>query len=280
MKKKGYTLTELIGVIVLLAAILLLIIPAVSKTLKDGKQKLLDSQFENLKQTLATWAMDNKPSEGETIQLTLYQLKKESLVENDIKNPLTNEYMANDMVLTVTNNDGILTYEVLSDTGKCKYDYAEIPSIDIQGNMITYVELGSNYEDLGALAFDKSDTKKETPLTNLTSEGNVDVTKIGNNYITYSISKNGYCNSSIRTVIVRDTTAPIISFNDSLTISYDEIDTYDFLTDVTITDNSNITPTIEVRTDFTAIKGNYSIEYIATDASGNVSTKLRKVTVK
>lgn len=276
MKKKGYTLVELVGVVVLLAALLLIIIPAVSKTLKEGKQELLDGQIESIRQTLATWSLKNKPNKGEVIKLTLSQLQKEGLVEHAIKNPVTDEYMSNDMILTVTNNAGVITYEVLSDTGSCKFDYVDIPKIDIQGDMITYVEINSSYTDFGATATDKDGNV----LNNLTSEGSVDTTKIGNYYITYNITKDGKCNSSIRTVIVRDTIAPVISFNDGLTISYDEINTYDFLVDVTVTDNSNQTPTIEVETNFSAIKGNYSIKYIATDASGNISTKLRKVTVK
>ena len=60
----------------------------------------------------------------------------------------------------------------------------------------------------------------------------------------------------------------------------ESINTYDLLSDVTVTDNSGITPTIEASNNFTNLKGNYTVKYVATDLFGNVTTKLRKVTVK
>lgn len=276
MNKKGYTMVELVGVVVLLAALLLIIIPVVSKTLKEGKQEVYNSQIESIKQTLSTWAINYKPNKNEVVKITLSQLQKEGLVEHDIKNPLTDEFMPIDMVLTITNEDDIISYDVLTDTGSCKYDYIDVPRIDIEGDIIDYVELNSKYNESGAIAVDKDGNT----LNNLTTSGKVDTTKNGIYYITYSVNKDGKCNSSIRTIIVRDTLSPVIEFNDSLTINMSEVNTFDFLADVKATDNSNEDVNLTVETNFKAIKGNYTIKYIATDTSGNVATKLRKVTVK
>lgn len=274
MKKNGFTLAELIGVVVLLGAILLIIIPVVSKSLKDGKQELYNNQIEGIKQALETWATDNKPNVNETYYLTLSQLKKVGLIEYDLKNPISEEYFANDMVLKVINEQGIINYEVLDETGNCKSDYLEIPKIDVI-NEVVYVEINSIYNDTLATAKDKNGNA----LNNVTSSGEVDTSKLGSYYITYSVS-NGSCNSSIKNIIVTDTTGPVISFNGDLEINLSEIDTYDLLSDVTITDNSNIEPSVEVSDNFAAIKGIYTVKYVATDVSGNVTTKLRKVTVK
>jgi len=271
--KKGFTLVELIGVVVLLGAILLIIVPVVNNSLKEGKQDLLNSQIENIKLSLATYS--NKPKVGETYYLTLSQLKKAGLVEHDLKNPVTEEYFANDMLLKMVNNNGVISYEVLTDTGVCKSDYVDVPKIETKD--VVYVEINSGYTDVLATAKDKDGIA----LNNVTSESNVDVTKLGSYYITYNASKDGECNKSVKNIIVRDTTAPVINFKTSeLTINVNEANSYNFKSDITVTDNSGITPNVEVETNFSAIKGAYSIKYIVTDASGNVTTKLRKVTLK
>ena len=275
MKKKGFTLAELIGVVVLLGAILLIIIPAVSRNLKEGKQKLYNDQIEGIKQSLQLWANDNKPGNNETYYLTLSQLKQQGLVEHDIKNPNTKEYLANDMVLKVVNKNDIIDYEVLDETGTCKSDYIDIPKMENNNNII-YVEINSFYNDTLVTAKDIDGNI----LNNVTSEGNVDITKLGSYYITYNITKDNKCNSTIRNVIVTDTVGPVISFKNDLEISLSQINTFDLLSDVTVTDNSGIEPTVEVTNNFASIKGNYTVKYVATDSSGNVTTKLRKVTVK
>jgi len=273
--KKGFTLIELIGVIVLLAAVLLIIIPVVNNSLKEGKQEMLDNQIKNIELSLATYS--KKPNLNETYYLTLGQLKEAGLVEYDLKNPITKEYFANDMILKMINTDGVVSYEILTDTGTCKYDYKDVSKITINGDNITYVEVTNEngvYEDLGATYKDGDNT------VNITGTGDVDIKTIGSYYITYN-TNTSKCNSSIRTVIVRDTTSPVITFaTPELTIGISEADAYDFKADVTVTDNSGVTPDISVETNFSAIKGSYSIKYIVTDASGNVTTKLRKVTLK
>lgn len=273
--KKGFTLAELVGVIVLLAALLLIIIPTVSKILKSGKEEMLESQITSIKQSMATWTLDNRPNDGETIYLTLSQLKKEGLVEYDIKNPVTEEYLANDMQLVIKNEDGIITYEVLVDTGSCKNDYKDVPKIDIQGSIVEYVEINSVYNDVKAIAKDKNGNI----LSNVVSDGNVDTTKFGSYYITYSVNEAGYCNSSIKTIIVTDTTAPVINFNGDLKVKVSEIDSYDFLSDVTVTDNSGETPSVNVESSLSAVVGKTSITYVAKDSFGNISTKVRTVIV-
>lgn len=271
--KKGFTLAELVGVIVLLAALLLIIVPSVTKILKSGKEDMFESQITGIKQSMASF--DYQPKDGETITLTLSQLKKEGLVDFDIKNPMTDEFLANDMNLVIKNENGVITYEVLSDTGSCKSDYKDVPKIEVLGKLVQYVEINSVYNDLKATAKDKDGNV----LNNLVSEGAVDTTKFGSYNITYSVKKDGYCNSSIRTVIVTDTTAPVIEFNGDLKVKVSEIDSYNYLADVTVTDNSGNTPDITVDARLSAVVGKTSITYKAVDSFGNVTNKTRTVIV-
>lgn len=273
--KKGFTLAELVGVVVLLAAILLIIMPPITKILKNGKEKVLESQIDSIKQSLATFATDYNIKDGETIYLTLSQLKKEGLVDANIKNPVTKEYFPNDMQLVIKNENGIITYDVLRDTGSCIDNYLDIPKIDIPGNVIEYVEINSTYNVLKGSAKDKNGNV----LNNVESDSNVDTTKLGSYYITYSVNNDGNCNSNIKNIIVTDTTAPVINFNGDLRIKASDISTYNLLSGVTATDNSGETPTLKVESSLSSVPGKTSITYVATDSYGNTARKVRTVIV-
>jgi len=48
MNKKGFTLVELLAVIIILAAILVIILPSVSRTLKKSKNTIYDIQINDI----------------------------------------------------------------------------------------------------------------------------------------------------------------------------------------------------------------------------------------
>lgn len=271
--KKGFTLIELISVIVLLAAILLVIVPVVTKQVKEGKDKQYENQIVFIKQAMQIWASENYvPKDGEIITITVSQLKADGYVKHDLKNPTNDEYFANDTILQIKNTDGIITYEV-NEEGNFKSDYLEIPKIVLNGDPVVKAELGNAYSDLGAKAY----TASGEELNNLVTNNNVNTNVIGSYTVDYIISYNGKDNIVKRNVIVADTLAPVISFNGDLTIPLTSVLTYNFKSDVSVTDSSSYT--LDVDTNFTNIKGVYSIRYIATDIYGNTSTKVRKVIV-
>ena len=129
--KKGFTLAELLGVIVILGALMLVIIPLVSTAIKDADEELYNSQIESIKLSLESWMSDNqRPNEGEYITLSLSQLKEAGLVELDITNPKTKELFPNDMILKIINNNGTIEYEV-NENGSNTNNYESISSIKI-----------------------------------------------------------------------------------------------------------------------------------------------------
>ena len=272
--KKGFTLAELLGVIVILGALMLVIIPLVSTAIKGGNEELYNSQIESIKLSLESWMSDNqKPNEGEYITLSLSQLKEAGLVELDITNPKTKELFPNDMILKIINNNGTIEYEV-NENGSNTNDYESITSIKVNGDVLEYVELGSTYTDLGVTAKDVNGniitnvTTTTTPILNLNKKGLYLVTYRTNDNIAY------------RTIVVRDTTGPEITFSNNLEMTYEQSKTYDFKSDITLTDNSNEEVTVMVETNIKPLAGNYTIKYIAKDSSGNETIKLRKVTIK
>ena len=275
--KKGFTLAELLGVIVLLGALMLIIVPLVTSSMKDSKEELYNDQIESIKLSLALWMSDNqKPKKGETITLTLSQLKEAGLVELDIKNPKTEELFPNDMVLKIVNNNDIIEY-VIEESGSNKVEYNLIPSIKVNGNVLEYVEVNSTYNDLGVIALDNNNNTISDISVN--TSPNFDVSKMGSYLRSYQATYNGYTNTVYRTIIVRDTTGPVIEFDGDLTLKLSQVNDYNFKADITVTDNSGESVEVDVTNNINAIAGSYTVEYKATDTSGNVTTKLRKVVV-
>lgn len=276
--KKGFTLAELLGVIILLGAIALIIVPLVSNSMQGSKETLYNDQIKSIELSLASWMSSNqKPAEGETITLSLSQLKEAGLVELDITNPMTEELFPNDMILRIINNNGIIEYEI-SENGNNKEDYNLIPSIRVNGNVLEYVEVNSeSYNDLGVTAKDSSNNVLSD--VSVVTSPNLDLTQIGTYLRSYTVTANGYSNIAYRTIIVRDTTGPVIEFPGDLTLSLSQVDSYDFKSDITVTDNNGGAVEVTVTDNIHSLAGSYTVEYRATDASGNVSTKLRRVVV-
>lgn len=115
MNKKGFTLIELLGAIVILSLLALIAVPAVTKTVKDNKQKLYDTQLENIRSSAKAWGADNidkLPDDGACIYFDLGTLKEAGLVENDIKDPRNSKLLEDSMFIKITGNGNSYDYEV------------------------------------------------------------------------------------------------------------------------------------------------------------------------
>lgn len=275
--KKGFTLAELLGVIVILAALLLISIPVVDKIIKQSQEDLYNKQIDSIKLAINLWISDKyKLNEGESITLTLSQLKEEGLVEFDITNPITKELFPNDMILTIENKEGQLEYNVL-DEGTNIENYENIPRISINGNVLTYVEINTEYIEKDVVATDNNgniitSTKSFEPQLNTSLKGT---------YLEkYTVNNNGYTNFVYRTIIVRDTIGPEIIFSNNLVLTYEQAESYDFESDIIVRDNSGDNVEIVIEDNITILPGEYTVKYTAKDSSGNETTKLRKVTIK
>lgn len=275
--KKGFTLAELLGVIVILAALLLISIPVVDKIIKQSQEDLYNKQIDSIKLAMNLWISDKyKLNEGESITLTLSQLKEEGLVEFDITNPITKELFPNDMILTIENKEGQLEYNV-SDEGTNIENYENIPRISINGNVLTYVEINTEYIEKDVVATDNNgniitSTKSFEPQLNTSLKGT---------YLEkYTVNNNGHTNFVYRTIIVRDTIGPEIIFSNNLVLTYEQAESYDFESDIIVRDNSGDNVEIVIEDNITILPGEYTVKYTAKDSSGNETTKLRKVTIK
>lgn len=117
MKNKGFTLAELLGVLIVLAVIALISITSITNTMKENKEELYNIQIENIIFGAKNWASSHvfemPENDGESITLTLEQLKQAGFVEEDITNPKTNELFSNDLQVKITKVDNNYKYEVI-----------------------------------------------------------------------------------------------------------------------------------------------------------------------
>ena len=86
--KKGFTLVELLAVLVILAFILLATVPAVSGILSRNKQRLYREQVDLIVKTSKDWALKNSsmlPQQNQDVPyyLSLNELSNDGLIDSD-----------------------------------------------------------------------------------------------------------------------------------------------------------------------------------------------------
>ena len=101
--KKGFTLVELLAVITLLAAIGLIAIPVVNKSINDSKEKAYNAQVKEIENAARNWISENLDTLDDEIvcptptskvdftTVTIATLKEKGYIPKKAKNPKTNE---------------------------------------------------------------------------------------------------------------------------------------------------------------------------------------------
>tara|TARA_Y100000389_G_scaffold72022_2_gene68737 strand:+ start:148 stop:8115 length:7968 start_codon:yes stop_codon:yes gene_type:complete len=144
------------------------------------------------------------------------------------------------------------------------------------------VTINDNYNNADEITTLINYTYQRTSLVNATDVNGIDTSVLGMYIITYTATDNNNNTSSItRTVLVEDTSNPIITLNGATTITLPLDSTYSepgYNVSDNYTDTANIN--VNIITDLcTNIVGNYPITYIATDEEGNQSSVQRLVEI-
>ncbi len=291
MKKNGFTLAELLGVLVLLGILGLIVFTSVDRVIKEGKNDLYKIQITNIKNALQEWTSDpenwkNIPKEGDTLTLTLGQLKQSGKMDINIKDPRTDILFPEDMLLTITTRHNKYEYEVLTETGTVsnQKEYSDTtPIITIPGDILEYVELGKsgNYSVLDAKAETYAGSSLSKPSYTIEKDGStvssISIANPGIYSISYVSQSGDITSKVIKTVIVKDTTPPDLIIPANSTIFLSQVGTFDLMYGVSATDMSDY----EIKADQTLknAEGSYTITYTATDIYGNSVSKKRIITV-
>lgn len=117
MNKRGFTLIELIGVIILLAVIALITYPLIGTIINSSRQKAYEKQIDELERLSYTWIAKNmeKLSKDASVEykLTFEELNREGLTSSSmIANAINNSAISGCIIITYedTNNKFIATY--------------------------------------------------------------------------------------------------------------------------------------------------------------------------
>ncbi len=117
MKRNGFTLAELLGVMVILSLISIITIPAVTDSLNNYKAKLCNTQLDEIKAAAKSWATDNigllPTEEGAEYQVTLGDLSSSGFIDKKVNNPVTNEdFDLDTTIITITRTGKRYTYSI------------------------------------------------------------------------------------------------------------------------------------------------------------------------
>ncbi len=134
MKKKGFTLVELLGVLVVLAIMLIVTVPAITSSLKSADQKKYESFVQNITESAELYVESNLElfpelgNVGGTAVITVGDLVDNGFLKADLVNPKTDQ--------VVDLKEGILVTVQEDRTKQYQYPY------DIQyvlNNLLSYV---------------------------------------------------------------------------------------------------------------------------------------------
>ncbi len=116
MKKSGFTLIEILAVIVVLGLVAGIVIPAVDRFIKNSVAKAYDVQIEAIIDGVRNWEVDHPFSlpvnDGDEYTMTLDELKNGNYLKQDIINPKTDELFPNTTTITIKKVNGTHVYTV------------------------------------------------------------------------------------------------------------------------------------------------------------------------
>ena len=305
MKSKGFTLIEVLGVIVILAVIITLVFPSVDKTINKSKNITYKSQINSMLNAAYDYTLENTKVLPETSKnisyVTLGELMSLGYLDNNLINPKTKKEFSYDLVVKISkvSNEYKVSDEYSKKSGEYLYtvlidgtSFVNKPTIKFDGilansdgNYITNVSLNGEFTDVTYSATTKDGVLITDKVVKYIIHDNevvdsVDTSHLGIYYINYIVvDDDGNSNRVVRSVIVKDEEAPVLTVYDPKTISLNDT-SYDLMNGVSCTDNSGMCDIkMEGSVDFSK-KGKYVITFIAIDPSNNQARKSVTITVE
>ena len=164
--------------------------------------------------------------------------------------------------------------------GTCRIDYIA-PVVKLNFKDTVFLEAKLHYIDSGITYNDNRDGKN----CNILISTNLDSSKLGTYYYEYTVSdKTGNKTSVIRIINVIDTIAPKIIFSDADTVDVAVFTKYPD-SSVTFTDNLDTSLLVSRSGTFSFLNntpdktGLFTIDYVVSDQSGNISTRTHFIKV-
>jgi prepilin-type N-terminal cleavage/methylation domain-containing protein len=206
MKIKGFTLVELLAVIVILAVILAIAIPGISGIIKSSIMSSMESDAKLLLRSIELKKLEDSSFDPESYNGNM----------EDLLTALSLSSVNYENIL-FTNHNGELYVEVIGkgkwdgfsacgsyknmtvSEGTCEIDFIA-PVITLNGDISIEVDRGTTFTDTGATA---TDNIAGDVTSKITTTGTVDINTIGTYTITYTVSdSSGNITTTTRTINV------------------------------------------------------------------------------
>ena len=114
---KGFTLIELMGVIVILAVLAVIVVVGVDKMILNGKQDLYEKQITMIELSAEEWLTDypefRPTSEDVPLVIPLQTLVDAGYINGNIQNPKTGENFDLSIQIRITKVENTFDYEVI-----------------------------------------------------------------------------------------------------------------------------------------------------------------------
>lgn len=104
MKNKGFTLVELLGVLIVLSIIMTILIVSVNGILSDSENKLSDVQKKKIEEAAEVYYLDRGMNENATCVNISYLISQGYLNGNEIIDPETKENLTGSVSITYVSN--------------------------------------------------------------------------------------------------------------------------------------------------------------------------------
>lgn len=112
MKNKGFTLVELLGVIIILGIIAMIVTPKIGSSLKKEKKELCKIQYENILAAARVYGADHLLEINSGDIITLKDLQDGGYIEKNLKNPQkSDETISDGLQIVVFKNGKKLDYK-------------------------------------------------------------------------------------------------------------------------------------------------------------------------
>lgn len=285
--KKGFTLVELLAVIIILGAIFAITFPLVTDNIRKTEEKAFNLQKEQIIAAAKDMVIKEYVVIPDKQSITLYvgELKRKGLLPIKMINAKTKLTISNESNVVISRENNSYSYDVnIIDLEEESTENNEnAPVIRLNGNYVEYVEINTEYVEKGGTAYSNTGS----PLTlnlpqiklNDNEGGEIDTSKLGTYKLIYSVTDKGLTTTNIRTVVVRDTISPVIYFPENNIVKASEISGFDVEEGVYAIDNSKGDITVTHESSLSNIPGKYVILYTAKDSSGNTTNAKRVITV-
>lgn len=302
VNKNGFTLIELIAVIVVLSVLTVIIVPLAMNQLTSSKSKLYLRQVDLIENAAKTWGDDNGSklpgSSEEFVYLSINELNEAGLIDrNKVRDPRNGSKMDGCVVISYDELYHQNSYQY-RDTSCSELNPGGIPTIIVEGGTPQGVEVNTTYVLPKVESKNDNGDPLEVEGPIIRDKNNKVVQKVATGTIRdrYTLTYRSLDEASKKeteklvSVKIIDTIAPVIEVNGkkaSHTITHELGETFVIPTP-TVTDNSKLTCSNNSTSKCTysvsgnvnpKVLGTYNITYTATDDGEDLAGQHKNTTV-